>query len=136
MPQASPKERPTRRAVLLRRGEQVVVGSTVALALLAIAGYWFANGGHRGRLIDIDRVEPLSAEFKVDVNAAEWPELAQLPGIGETLAKRIVETRVESGPFVDHDDLRQRVQGIGRVKLETLRPYLLEMPEVETIVGN
>ena len=101
-----------------------------------MAAYWFVAGGHDGRLIDIDRADPLTAEYKVDVNRAEWPELAQLPGIGETLARRIVSVRGEGGPFVDHDDLRNRVDGIGRIKLENIRPYLLDVPDVETVVGD
>ena len=100
-----------------------------------MAAYWFASGGHQGRLIDIDRADPLTAEFKVDVNRAQWPELAQLPGIGETLARRIVSVRSEGGPFVDHDDLRRRVNGIGRIKLENMRPYLLDVPDVEVVAG-
>ena len=56
------------------------------------------------------------------------PELAELPGVGETLARRIVEVRRERGPFADHEDLR-RVRGIGPRTLERLRPYLLPMAE-------
>jgi competence protein ComEA len=134
--QQPPDQRSAPHARLLRRAEQIVVGTTVAAALVAMSAYWFSVGGHQGRLIDIDRAEPLTAEFKVDVNEAHWPELAQLPGIGETLARRIVDARATSGPFVDHDDLRERVSGIGHVKLETLRPYLLDMPNVEVVAGN
>jgi competence protein ComEA len=121
---------------LLRQGEQLVVGTAIAAALLSMAAYWFSMDGHRGRLIDIDRAEPLAAEFKVDINAAEWPELAQLPGLGEELARRIVAARTAGGPFIDHDDLQNRVPGIGRVKMENLRPYLLDMPSVETVAGQ
>ena len=136
MPQEPSNKKYARPAILLRRAEQLVVGAAVAVALLAMGIYWVAIGGHQGRLIDIDRAEPLTAEFKVDINGAAWPELAQLPGIGDTLARRIVDARVTGGPFIDHDDLRVRVNGIGRVKLETLRPYLLDMPDAEAIAGN
>jgi competence protein ComEA len=54
----------------------------------------------------------------------------QLPGIGETLAHRIVETRETGGPFPSPDDLR-RVRGIGPKKLEEIRPYLRPMPSAE-----
>ena len=136
MPQSSPDPSTAPRAILLRRAEQWVVGTAVAAALVSMGAYWFLQDGHRGRLIDIDRADPLSAEFKVDPNRASWPELAQLPGIGETLAKRIVEARTVGGPFVDHEDLRVRVKGIGRVKLETMRPYLLDTPNVEAVAGH
>lgn len=57
-----------------------------------------------------------------------------LPGLGETLAKRIVASRESEGPFRDHDDLR-RVRGIGPRTLERIRPYLLPIPEIESVVG-
>jgi competence protein ComEA len=47
----------------------------------------------------------------------------QLPEIGEALAKGIVESREQDGPFASHDDL-DRVRGIGPKTLERIRPYL------------
>ena len=112
---------------LLRRADQAAVAALVAAALAAMAGWWIAQGGWRGRLIEIDRAEQLTTRFEVDINAADWPELMQLPGIGETLARRIVESRKTSGPFASHDALR-RVQGVGPKTLEQIRPYLRPIP--------
>ena len=117
---------------LLRRADQAAVAALVAAALLAMAGWWTAHGGWRGRLIEIDRADPFTARFEVDINAADWPELMQLPGIGETLAQRIVESRQAAGPFVDHEDLR-RVRGIGPKTLEHIRPYLRAMPDAGNV---
>jgi competence protein ComEA len=100
-----------------------------------MAVYWFAHGGHRGELIEIDRADPLTARFLVDVNKADWPEFAELPDVGETLARRIVESRDAAGPFGDHDDLL-RVRGIGPRTLEKLKPYLLPMPNQQDVAGN
>ncbi len=124
-----PRSQPsaTERQPLLRRGDQVVVATLVAFALAGMGVYWFVNGGHRGELIEIDRAEPRTARYLVDINSAAWPELAELPEIGETLARRIVESRAEVGPFGDHDDLL-RVRGIGPRTLEQMQPYLLPMP--------
>lgn len=66
---------------------------------------------------------------------SSWPELAQLPQIGETLARRIVESREADGPFLDHDDLL-RVRGIGPKTLEGIRPYLLPMPDAEGLAAD
>jgi competence protein ComEA len=112
---------------LLRRADQAAVAGLVAAALVAMVGWWIAQGGWRGRLIEIDRAQPLAARFEVDVNVADWPELMQLPGIGDTLAHRIVKSRQMAGPFADLDDLR-RVQGIGPKTLEQIRPYLRPLP--------
>ena len=70
---------------------------------------------------------PQTVHFVVDVNTAEEPELIQLPGIGATLARRIIETRETSGPFLRPDDLR-RVKGIGEKKTAQLRPYVQTSP--------
>lgn len=120
---------------LLRRADQGAVAALVVLALAATFGWWVSQGGWRGRLIEIDRAEPLVARFEVDINSADWPELIQLPGIGETLARRIVASRESDGPFADNDDLR-RVQGIGAKTLERIRPYLRPMPDSGSVAGK
>jgi competence protein ComEA len=78
----------------------------------------------------LDKPEPLSWEpgdsaklFRVDVNAATWIEWSQLPGIGPSLAHRIVADREANGPFESIDRL-QRVNGIGPMTLERIRPWL------------
>jgi competence protein ComEA len=58
----------------------------------------------------------------IDVNQANPAELQRLPGIGPTLAQRILEERARA-PFAAVDDLR-RVKGIGPKTLEKLRPYV------------
>lgn len=59
---------------------------------------------------------------KVDVNTATASELEALPGIGPTLAQRIVDYRKENGPFETLEELME-VSGIGESKLEALRDY-------------
>ena len=120
---------------LLRRADQVAVAALVVAALGAMGGWWIAQGGGGGRLIEIDRAEPRTARFQVDINRADWPKLMQLPGIGPTLAKRIVESRQTAGPFVDHDDLR-RVRGIGAKKMEEIRPYLSPLKARSNVAGR
>ena len=112
-----------------------MLAAVVAVSLLLMMFAWFAGGGHRGDLIEIDRAKPLDITYEVDVNTATWPELAQLPQVGETLARRIVESREAEGPFRDHDDLL-RVRGIGPKTLNGIRPYLRPMPNDEAFVGH
>jgi competence protein ComEA len=120
---------------VLRRADQAVVAGLVLCALVGMAVYWVVQGGPRGELIEIDRAEPLTAKYLVDINKAEWFELAELPDVGEILARRIVESRAAAGPFRDHNDLR-RVRGIGPLTLEKLRPYLLPMPDQQNVAGD
>lgn len=60
---------------------------------------------------------------RIDVNTATAEELQSVPGIGTTLARRIVEFREEHGPFEKVDDLLN-VRGIGVASLDKLRPFL------------
>jgi len=103
------------------------VAALAVVAILATFGWWIAQGGWSGRLTEINQGEPLTARFEVDINAADWSELVQLPGIGPTLARRIVESRQTDGPFATPDDLR-RVRGIGKKVFEQIRPYLRVVP--------
>jgi competence protein ComEA len=108
---------------LLRRRDQATVAVLVVVALAAMFGWWMVHGGWSNRLVDVDRAEPRTATFEVDVNTADRAELMQLPGIGPKLAQRIIESRETDGPFASHDDLR-RVRGIGKKVLAGIRPYL------------
>ncbi len=59
----------------------------------------------------------------IDLNRATARELIQLPGVGEVIAKRIVDFREEHGPFKRVEDL-MKVKGIGEKSLEKIRPYI------------
>jgi competence ComEA-like helix-hairpin-helix protein len=61
---------------------------------------------------------------RIDLNRAGAKELEALPGIGPTLAARIVEVRRRAGPFLTPEDLL-RVPGIGPAKLERIRLLIL-----------
>ncbi len=58
-------------------------------------------------------------ETPLDLNTAALNELIRVPGIGETLAHRLVEER----PYKEVNDVL-RVPGIGLALLERFRPYL------------
>jgi comEA protein len=63
----------------------------------------------------------------LDLNTATLEQLEQLPGIGPTTAKAIMQFREKSGPFRRVEDLRA-IHGISRSKLEKLRPYVTVTP--------
>jgi competence protein ComEA len=60
----------------------------------------------------------------VDINTAGSAELESVPGIGKSLAQRILTFREKNGAFGSVDDLL-KVQGIGEKSLQRLRPYLV-----------
>lgn len=62
--------------------------------------------------------------LSVNLNAASADELAELPGIGEVLAGRIIAWREKNGPFARIDQV-MAVSGIGPATYERIRPYVL-----------
>ncbi|HWC89081.1 MAG TPA: helix-hairpin-helix domain-containing protein [Pirellulales bacterium] len=126
---------PTPSPWILRPHDQRTVAALVLLGLVALAVYWLAGGGPAGQLVELDRQAIRPARFRVDLNTAAWPELAQLPGLGETLARRIVESRQLDGPYTTHDDLR-RVSGVGPKKLAKIKPYLLPISNPSATVPD
>jgi uncharacterized protein len=59
----------------------------------------------------------------VELNTASAPLLARVAGIGESLAKKIVDTRNQQGPFADRHSLR-RVPGLGPKTYEQCAGFL------------
>ncbi len=59
---------------------------------------------------------------KININTATAAELARLPGVGEATARKIITYRAEHGLFPSVDELLN-VKGIGKKKLERLRPF-------------
>ena len=64
-----------------------------------------------------------NARGVVNVNTATLEQLKQLPGVGETRSRAIVEARRERGGFRTVDELTT-VHGVGQALLEKLRPYV------------
>jgi len=63
----------------------------------------------------------------VDLNTATPEQLQQVPGIGPSTAKAIVNFRRKSGPFQRVEDLLV-IKGISKARLEKMRPYLIVVP--------
>jgi len=57
---------------------------------------------------------------QVNINTAGQSELEALPGIGPSLAKKIMDFRQKNGPFKTTQDL-MAVQGIGERKFEQIK---------------
>jgi competence ComEA-like helix-hairpin-helix protein len=63
----------------------------------------------------------------IDLNVANEKELEELPGVGPTTAKAIVDFRAKSGPFKRVEDLLV-IRGISEAKLHKMRPYVVVGP--------
>ena len=64
----------------------------------------------------------------LDLNRATDQDFEALPGIGPRLAERIMEYRQSVGGFQSLDELRA-VKGIGKKKLERIRPLVTVTPD-------
>ena len=122
--QSACPERSSRRGLTLESIEQSALVAALLACAAIIVGYVSFSYNRHDSLINIDEMEYRSTRYAVDINTAEWPELANIPGVGPNLAKTIVEHRAEFGAFSTTDEFEQ-VPGIGEATLADLRPYLL-----------
>lgn len=65
-----------------------------------------------------------AAPKRVDINAATLAELMTLPGIGATMAQRLVDYREQQGKFRRLEDLL-KVKGIGKRKLAAMKEWVI-----------
>lgn len=66
----------------------------------------------------------------LNINTASRAELTELPGIGETIAQRIIDYREAHGGFSSIEELEQ-VSGIGSKRLDAIRDYITVGDEYE-----
>lgn len=116
----------------------------IALSLIALVTFagaaWFVVAPEPSPGVEITRPTPEAiaalpdasgadasptgeAALSVNLNTASVQGLMELPGIGETLAGRIVAYREENGPFIRIDQI-MAVSGIGPGTYEKLRRYV------------
>ena len=112
--------------------EKVLLGLTVVFLLgLLLCFFAASGGGEAGYTVTTQRRTDwqLTEPQKVDLNTADAEELQALDGIGEVLARRIIERREDEGPYRTVEDLLE-VEGIGQATLERFRHqvYIEEDP--------
>jgi len=119
------------------RNEQLVL-LMLSLALLAgiVVSYLDRTNSDAIRDFDVkknevpvpDILEKTTAEdhqtsLPIDINSATAKDFEKLPGIGPSIAQRIVDYRTKVGKFKTIDDMTN-VSGIGPKTLERLRTQL------------
>jgi len=82
-------------------------------------------------IIPVDPVAVGRVEQRIDPNIAGWEELADLPGIGEAIARRIVEyrekhaaSRAGSAPVFRKPEDLAAVKGVGPRTVARMAPFL------------
>ena len=64
-----------------------------------------------------------AGDGRININTASNAELTDLPGIGNTLAARIVDYRTRNGSFIRIEDIRN-VTGIGERRFEAIKDLI------------
>ncbi len=97
-------------------------------SLLQAAGGATDSANLSGLKLHVPAVGEEAGPQKVDINRAEVWLLEALPGIGETLAQRIVDYRQQNGPFLNIAGIT-RVEGIGTTTYERIKDLITVIDE-------
>ena len=96
--------------------------------LLQAAGGATGDANLNGLKLHVPAVGEEAGPQKVDINRAEVWLLEALPGIGETLAQRIVDYRQQHGPFLNIAEIT-RVEGIGATTYARIKDLIAVIGE-------
>ncbi len=105
------------------QSQRVWLAALVSLGYALIAGWWLSTDPFSSELVDIEQVAPRRYQLSINLNKCDWPELTVLPGINETMARRIILHRNRRGAFQTAEQL-QEVDGIGPKTVQRLQPFL------------
>lgn len=105
------------------RRDACTIGWLLCLAFVAFSVYYAIQDHKHGGLVRPDAELAQAYRPRIDLNRCAWPELCLLPGISETLARRIVEHRESAGDFTRVGQLR-RIKGIGPLSVKRLAPWV------------
>ena len=117
----------------MKKGSQIFLAITLSFVFL-ILGVFIGRLSITGTIsVDTSKANAYSSEDlstnnatakgKININKASVDELKLLPGIGETLAERIIAYRNEHGDFQSVEEIKN-VNGIGDGKMAQIIKYI------------
>jgi len=104
----------------LRAGDSIEALIRAAGGTIQATGGTVASADLSGLKLYISEAGEEEEPQKINLNRAEVWLLEALPGIGETLAQRIVDYRQQNGPFQNINELI-KVEGIGTATYEQVK---------------
>ena len=102
---------------------RIVILVLLALSVGLVTGVFIGRNTHRETVLLIENTNAYSElpeDDRLDINTASAWQLSNLPGIGDTLAKRIVDYRLQYGNYISTEDLID-VEGIGVKKYDQIK---------------
>ena len=110
-------------AYVLQKEKKIYIPSKEDKAKLENKAYITSESGNNV-IIQTVSTEKNGGNGKVNINTATQNELENLPGIGPSIASRIIEYREQNGKFNKIEDL-QNVKGIGDAKFNNIKEYVI-----------
>jgi len=105
------------------------------LALLLVLSHPTAPVTSPSAYATMQEARPAAPAQSVNVNTATATQFEALPGIGPSMAQRIVAYRDKNGPFKKLEDL-MNIQGIGEKSFLKLRPFLTMGGQADAKAGK
>ena len=124
----------------MTRQEKLVIYFLIAMLFLGLAVKFYK--AHNARInLKVEKASPvpksqylagggvsiekiIEEKQFIKINTAAAGDFARLPGIGPSLAKRIIDYRDKNGSFVTIEDIK-KVRGIGEKKYEQIKEFLV-----------
>ncbi len=110
-------------AYVLQDGQKIYIPSKEDKVKLENKAYITSESGNNV-IVQTVSTEKNGGSGKVNINTATQNELENLPGIGPSIASRIIEYRDQNGKFSKVEDL-QNVKGIGDAKFNNIKEYVM-----------
>ena len=110
-------------AYVLQDGQKIYIPSKEDKVKLENKVYITSESGNNV-IVQTVSTEKNGGSGKVNINTATQNELENLPGIGPSIASRIIEYRDQNGKFSKVEDL-QNVKGIGDAKFNNIKEYVM-----------
>lgn len=106
----------------LTKEERLVLIFFVLIVLIGTLIHWaFKSNAKLKDFVNIIESDRLYS--RVDINTATYEELVKIPYLGAAKAKRIIDYRMQNGPFSDVEQLKS-VPGIGNFNYQRISKFL------------